>query len=152
MTGELHEIVKQFDNAMLVTRVPSGHLHARPMVIALSDSKLDVWFLSDMESGKIDEIASNPDVAVVMQKDGKFFSLSGTAELIQDQTKIRELWTPDLEEWFAEDAELVAVKVNAVEARFWGSHQSDSATLVSQEGLASASLQHTVESSPVSDY
>lgn len=131
MTGDLHEILTQFDNAMLVTRVPNGHLHARPMVIANSDNKLDIWFLSDMESGKIDEIASNPDVAVVMQKEGKFFSLSGTAELIKDQPKIRELWTPELEEWFSKDSELVAVKVNVVEARFWGSHQTASATLIS---------------------
>jgi len=131
MTGELHEILKQFDNAMLTTQLPSGQLHARPMVIAHTDDKLDVWFVSDAETGKIDEIASNPDVAVVMQRDGAFFSLSGTAKLIDDQAEVRRLWTPKLEKWFAEDAELCAVKVNVTEARFWDSHQAASSTYVS---------------------
>ncbi len=130
MSGKLHENLKQFENAMLTTQLPSGQLHARPMVIAHTDDELDVWFLSDAETGKIDEIESNPQVAVVMQKDGAFFSLSGTAELIDDKAKVRQLWTPKLEKWFSDDADLCAVKVNVSEARFWDSHQTASSTQV----------------------
>ena len=56
---EFLDFCRNFDQAMLVTHSPEG-LIARPMVIAEIDSLGYFWFSTDVASGKVEEIKSNP--------------------------------------------------------------------------------------------
>jgi len=120
---QFQDILKSFDTAMLVTRTPTGQLRGRPMAVARCDSDSDVWFVTDAESGKIDELTKDPHVAVVLQDGGRFLSLSGEARLSRDQAQVQDLWNEDWSDWFpngAQDANLIALHVRSNEGEFWG--------------------------------
>lgn len=53
---ELLKLASKFESAMLVTHGLDGQLQARPMMIAKLEPSGDLWFVSDRNSGKIDEI------------------------------------------------------------------------------------------------
>ena len=60
----LIELIKDFDNAMLVTRAEDGGLRSRPLAIAeMQDSGL-LYFATSVESGKAHEVEADPNVNV----------------------------------------------------------------------------------------
>ena len=117
-----HDILNDFDHAMLVTRAPDRSLRARPMAIADVESDGDIWFVTSSASGKVDEILGDPTVAVTLQSGSRFLSLSGTASLSNDREKIAELWKEPWKVWFPQgrqSPELVLLKVSASEGEYW---------------------------------
>ncbi|CAN5303735.1 pyridoxamine 5'-phosphate oxidase family protein [soil metagenome] len=115
------EILKDFDNAMLVTHDPEGELRARPMAMAESMSSGDLWFATDVTSGKVEEILADPRIAITLQGNGKYLSLTGRATVVHDRQKIRELWTPTWKAWFDDenDPKLGLINIRAREGEFW---------------------------------
>lgn len=116
------EVMEHFDNAMLVTRATDGFLRARPMAIARSNSDGDLWFFTHIESGKVDEIISDPRCAAVMQGMTRYLSLSGRAELVRDRKKIEELWKPTYDAWFEkgkDDPDLALLHFVAEDGEYW---------------------------------
>ncbi|ACY18669.1 pyridoxamine 5'-phosphate oxidase family protein [Haliangium ochraceum] len=116
------EILSHFDNAMLVTRASDGFLRSRPMAIADSESDGDLWFFTSIESGKVDEIMSDPRCAAVMQGNLRYLSISGRAELVKNQSKIDELWKPTFDAWFEDgknDPNLTLIRFKAEEGEYW---------------------------------
>lgn len=123
-SGQEHiqSLLHDFSNAMLVTRTPEGQLRSRPMVIADVESNTNIWFVTSLEAPKVDEIQSAPDVCVTMQSRHKFVSLSGTAQVLRDSSKVAELWQESWQVWFPEgrdDPSLVLLKVNTSEGEYW---------------------------------
>ena len=85
------EILKRFDTAMLVTRCDS-ELRSRPMQIADTTEDGRVWFVTNIDSGKLGEVTDNPGVNVALQADSRFLSISGTVRATRDRAKVDELW------------------------------------------------------------
>ena len=57
----------------------------------------------------------------------KYVSVSGTAQLVRDRSKIEELWNPLFKAWFPqglEDPDLALLKVNVDKAEYWDSPSS----------------------------
>ncbi|HTN86785.1 MAG TPA: pyridoxamine 5'-phosphate oxidase family protein, partial [Sorangium sp.] len=93
---KLLEILKKFRNAMLVTQASHGTLRARPMaLVKVDDGTGDIWFMTSIDSGKIDEIESNPEVNVTLQEQRRYLSLSGRASIVRSRAKIDELWSEE---------------------------------------------------------
>ncbi len=119
---ELHELLKDFGVAMLVTRTPAGQLRSRPMALAKVDADGTLWFCSQSESGKTDELAHDNHVNVAMQSKTKFVSLSGTATTVRDRQKINELWDETWKVWFPggkDDPTLTLLKVHGTMGEYW---------------------------------
>lgn len=117
-----HELLVGFDNAMLVTRSTAGELRARPMAIAQVEADNDLWFVTGMDSGKIDEIAGDAHVCVTFQSGSQFASLSGRASVVRDAKKIDQLWNEAWKVWFPEgksDPSLVLLRVEGQEGEYW---------------------------------
>lgn len=117
-----HEVLEHFENAMLVTRSTDGFLRARPMAIAKSESDGDLWFITHFESGKVDEIMSDPRCSAVMQGMTRYLSLSGRAEIVKDRKKLEELWKPTYDAWFEkgkDDPDLALLHFKAEEGEYW---------------------------------
>jgi general stress protein 26 len=89
---KLHELLEEFDTAMLVTRTDSGELRARPMAVAQVEPDGTLWFMTQHASPKVEEIDHDDRVAVVMQSAMKFVSISGEATPVDDRQKVEELW------------------------------------------------------------
>ncbi len=116
------EICRDFDNAMLVTQSENEELFARPMIIAQLDNDGDLWFATDRNSGKVDEILAHQAVCITMSNGSQFVSISGRAEVIGDQARIDELWSEAWRVWFpdgANDPNLVLLRVHASSGEFW---------------------------------
>lgn len=115
------ELLQRFDQAMLVSVAEEGSLHARPMAIAESDGAV-LRFATSNRSAKAAEIALRPGVAVVMQGNGAYLSISGAARLLDDRDRIRLLWQAAWKPWFPEgpdDPALVLIEVDPARAEYW---------------------------------
>lgn len=123
-TREIAQMLKTIDICMLVTRT-DGTVRGRPMS---NNGKVefdgDSWFFSYRDSGKVREIADDPavELAYIATDQGTWISVEGTAEMVEDDARKRELWDDGLAEWFTEgpdDDRVVLVKVSADRIHGW---------------------------------
>lgn len=119
---KLHHLLQDFGVAMLVTRTEQGQLRGRPMAVAQVQPDGALWLLTDRHSGKMEEIAHDTHVNVTMQSSTKFVSLSGTAHVVEDRSKVDELWNEAWKVWFPKgksDPALVLVKITGESGEYW---------------------------------
>ncbi|WP_182865443.1 pyridoxamine 5'-phosphate oxidase family protein [Rhodopirellula sp. JC639] len=119
---KLLDLIHGFDNAMLVTKTPSGALDARPMAVAQATDDGRLWFVTDRNSGKIADLMSDQDVAVTMQNARKFVAISGTCRVVDDRAKIEEVWKEIWKVWFPggqSDPSIVLLKVDPQRGEYW---------------------------------
>jgi general stress protein 26 len=90
---------------MLTTRRPDGRLVSRPMATQKREPGVDLWFVTDIESGKIDELVGDPNVSLSYYhvKNWEWVSVSGTATVTTDREMIRQLYKPDWKAWFGDE-------------------------------------------------
>lgn len=134
---KLKEMIKDIDFCMLSTIDENGHLHSRPMSLNSEvDEDANLWFFTSSNSLKAHEIERSPQVNASFSnpEDSQYVSLSGTAELVTDRAKIKELWKPILKAWFPdgpEQADLALLKVRVERAEYWDSPSSTVAQVFS---------------------
>jgi general stress protein 26 len=98
---------------------------ARPMSVQQVDEEGNLWFLSSRDSHKNLEItAAKPVVHLYFQGSAHsgFMHLYGTATILQDKEKIKELWQPVMKTWFTEgenDPRISVIKVTPLEGYYW---------------------------------
>lgn len=118
-----HDLLAKFETAMLVTHSPDHGLRGRPMAIAGIDPDTRVWFFTEAESGKVEEIAMDTHVAVICQKDRDLYvSLTGKASLLRDRAKVEGLWKEPFRAWFPkgkDDPDLALVAVTPEQGEYW---------------------------------
>ena len=114
------ELLKQFDNAMLVTHTRSGPLHGRPMAITETSEDGSVWFITAADAHKVDEIEKDAHLLAVMQKDRQFLSVSGRGELHRDKARIHKVWRESFRAWFDgnDDPNIVLIRLNPTEGEY----------------------------------
>ncbi|MGU3496796.1 pyridoxamine 5'-phosphate oxidase family protein [Xanthobacteraceae bacterium A53D] len=119
-----------------------GRLRARPMAPVVREDEGVVWFVTDANAAKDDEIRQEPQVCLAFADEGDHFylSVSGHAEVIRDQAKLKEIWSTPMEAFFPggpEDPNAILIRVTPEQAEIW---KGDS-TLVSGFKMAAAILQ-----------
>jgi len=118
----LTELIRDFDTAMLVTRVADGRLRGRPLTVAGAEEDGRVYFSTSTESPKVDELEADAHVAVTFQDDKRYVSLSGTARLTRDRALIERLWSEAWKIWFPKgkiDPTLAILVVTPVAGEYW---------------------------------
>lgn len=117
------DLLSRFDTGMLITHVGNNDLHGRPMAVAQVDEQCDIWFVTDIDSPKMNEIRNNDQVMVTFQnKRDEFVTLTGRAELVRDPQKIDELWQEGFKVWFPggkSDPNLGLIHVRAIQGEYW---------------------------------
>ena len=114
---EYADLLGEFETALLVTRGPDGHFHARPMATQQKSRRDGIWFATYGSSDKCREIAADPQVAIAYhegKRDATYLSISGRAEIVRDRDQIEELWDPSWKPWFPdgpEEEDLVLIHV-----------------------------------------
>ena len=120
---KVHELLEEFDTAMLVTQGEGQLPHARPMAIARVEAGGGVWFFSGRDSAKVHEIQHEQHVLIVCQKGHRLhLTLSGRAQLSQDRNRAKELWKESYKAWFPggpNDPNLVLIFVRPEAAEYW---------------------------------
>ena len=102
---DLYDLIEGIEIAMFTTRRPDGRLVSRPMATQKREPGTDLWFVADVESDKIDELAVDPNVSISYYnvKTWEWVSVSGTAIVSLDRDMIRELYKPDWKAWFGDE-------------------------------------------------
>ena len=124
--AHLWEMIKDIRFAMFTTRHANGHLHARPMTTQNSavDEDSSLWFFMSRAGEPVADLARDPVVNVVYADPGadSYVSVSGTAAVVENDEKKRQLWTKLAQAWFPvgpSDADLALVQVKIVHANYW---------------------------------
>jgi len=115
------EILKEFDDAMLVTHGAATGLHARPMAIADVDADGSIWFITGEDTAKVYELEKDAAMLAVMQSKAKQLTVGGRGELRRDRAKVQEIWKETFRAWFKDknDPNIVLIRLNPIEAEYW---------------------------------
>jgi general stress protein 26 len=112
--------------------------------MATQKKKIDdaLWFLTDHDSPKIEEIqsAQHVNLAYSDPKSQKYVSVSGVAHEVRDREIVKELWNPMYKAWFPngpEDPNVVALRVDVESAEYWDAPNNK---IVYAIGLAKAAM------------
>ena len=115
------EYVSSFSHAMLVTR-REGELRSRPMVILEVGRGGELYFFTNAQSGKLEELEDDASVNLSLQEGGRYCSISGTARVVHDSERIASLWSDEQRAWFPdgpEDPLLVLLEVDPEFIEYW---------------------------------
>ena len=121
----IQAMVKDIKYTMMTTRNDENHLHSCPMnTTETSIGAKEIWFIGHKPSETVDNIKQNPEVnlAYVTQESDKYLSISGTAELVEDEEKLNELWSVMYNAYFEQgkyDPKVQLIKVVPHGAEYW---------------------------------
>jgi general stress protein 26 len=121
---KLGKLVEGIEVAMLTTRIGDGRLLSRPLRMQAVDEDGALWFITDRNSHKAEEIRLQPQVNVgfAAHERNTYVSVAGRASLIFDKAKLHQLWSPALSVFYPlgeDDPELCLLKVEADSAEYW---------------------------------
>lgn len=90
---------------MMTTRHSStGLLASRCMAVAAQENGgLDLIFHTNTESGKTDDLDSDPHINIAfLNSSGEWASISGQAEVVTDREKVRKHYSQSLKAWLGD--------------------------------------------------
>ena len=122
---KIKELTDKAPSCFFCTDIETGKpFITRPMSVQQVDGEGNLWFLSANDSHKNYEIRTDSAVQLLFQDSSysDFLNLYGTATIIQDKEKIKELWKPILKTWFTEgvdDPRISVIKVTPEQGYYW---------------------------------
>ena len=136
------DLIKDIQVAMLASDDGGGTMRARSMVAQQQSFDGELWFFSWANSPKMDEIRRNQRVLLTYAdpSNQNYVSINGTADVVRDRNKIRELWSEGLRTWFpkgSDDPNIALIRVEVDAAEYW---DSPSSTMVHAYGYIKAQL------------
>ncbi len=99
------EFITNSKFGMLTTRQSgSNRLVSRSMAVAGTENNgIDLVFQINTESGKTDDIASDPDVNVsFLNEKGSWASIAGRATVVTDREQVKKYYSPILKAWLGD--------------------------------------------------
>lgn len=102
---DLYALIDDMEVCLFTTRRPDGRLVTRPMQVQERTSGTDLWFVTDIEANKLDELASDPHVNLGFynNKSREWVSVSGKAIITQDRDLVHAMHKPDWRIWFPDE-------------------------------------------------
>jgi general stress protein 26 len=121
---KLGRLVEGIDIAMLTTRLGDGRLVSRPLRAQQLDADGALWFITDRNSHKTEEIRLQPQVNACFASDARntYVSVAGRASVIFDKAKLLELWSPEMSVFYPrgiDDPDLCLLRVQVESAEYW---------------------------------
>lgn len=124
---KVRQLLKHFRSTMMITNA-YAQLHSRPMGIQGEASQFQgtLWFFTDRNCRKVEEIKSNGAVSLIFQSDSDsaYMHLFGDAEMDDDRDRMSQLYTPILKTWFPggiDDPNMTLIRFEAERGDFWDS-------------------------------
>jgi general stress protein 26 len=127
---KLVEMVKDVRICMLITiEKDAENLSGRPMGINKIDDDGTMWFFTKASSYKVEEIETSKKVSIAIANESSqnYLMIHGTATLVNDKSKMKELWSSIMQAWFPlglDDPDMMLIKVTPNEVNYWDSSSS----------------------------
>jgi general stress protein 26 len=134
------DLIEHIPICMLVTH-DGEEIRARPMGAYVRRDENAVYFLTDARRHKDDEIVRDPRVCISFADTRGYVSITGRAAVLNDRTKIKELWSMPAKAWWdsADDPSIRVLRVTPNDAEYWDSP----GTMVSYVKMAAAAVTNT---------
>ena len=129
MTDDHHadrvwKLIEKIGFCMLSTH-DGEDIRARPMAAHVDRDEHAIYFLTDADSHKDEDIDRNPNVGLAFADTGgqKSISLTGRAVISNDRRKITQLWSTPARAWWdsPNDPSIRVLKVTPKDAQYWDS-------------------------------
>jgi general stress protein 26 len=123
---QLAELLEDFSVAMLTTQDSQGALTSRPMAPLEMDSYGVLWFFTDLNSAKVEQLRV-ANLAFVDPARSSYVSVVGHGEIDNNRENIERLWTPMARPWFADGPEsthLALLRFVPSRAEYWDAPNS----------------------------
>jgi len=136
------ELIRKIGICMLASR-DGEVLRSRPMAAYFDRETHIIYFLTDADSHKKEELDKDPHVVLAFADTSSqtYLSLSGVAEVLHDRAKVRELWSTPAKAWWdsPDDPNIRVLKVVPQDAQYWDSP----GTVISYVKMAAAAVSNT---------
>jgi general stress protein 26 len=121
-TDRVWDIIEKVGIAMLTTSFPGG-MRARPVEARPERDAGLIWFVTDLRSGKEQEIEAEHDVGLVFidAKAKAYLSITARAEVRRDHAKAAEIWKRSDNMWWKgpDDPNVCVLRVRPLTAELW---------------------------------
>jgi general stress protein 26 len=127
--SKLVEKIKDIKIAMMTTIENGKELHSRPMYTHEPEADGTLWFFTERDSQKVGEVAKDRHINLGYSKpeDNLYVAITGTAQVVTDPAKIKELWSEGLRGWFpkgSDDPNIALLKVTIDKGEYWDTPNS----------------------------
>ena len=121
-TAHVWELMEKITFCMLASH-DGEEIRSRPMAAYVRREEDCIYFLTDADSAKDDEIAARPQVNLAFADPSgqNYVSLAGRAAVSNDRARIRELFGTPAKAWWdsPDDPAIRVLKVTPVDAQYW---------------------------------
>ncbi len=117
------DIIEKVPVGMLTTRFAGG-LRARPLEARADRDAGVIWFVTDVNGAKDDEIGAAHDIGLVFYDEDSraYLSITGCASVTRDNAKAKEIWKKTDDIWLPggpSDPNVRLLCVNPITAELW---------------------------------
>ena len=138
---KIQELADAADICLFATNLTEIPISARPMSRQKIEDDGTLWFFSEKNSHKNEHIEQDSRVQLFFSniKNQEYLSIYGTAEIIKDDAKAEELWSPIAKTWFHEgpsDPTLTIIKVTPEDGYYWDTKNGKLISLLKMVGGA----------------
>jgi general stress protein 26 len=94
---------------------------ARPMDAVVDQAGGALYFLTDVEGGKVEQLKNFPEIVVSFSGTTKFVTMNGKAKVSNNRAKIKEIWTATSKAWWdsANDPAIRLITFTPRQAELW---------------------------------
>jgi general stress protein 26 len=121
---KLTELIDSIRIGLLTTVDLDGRLHTRPLETLRCDADGTLWFFTDHESPKAQELAHDWRVSIGYAEPSKksYVAVTGSGRILRDKALAAQLWRPGQGAWYPqgpEDERLSILRVTLERAEYW---------------------------------
>ena len=122
--ARLKELIESIRIGLLTTVDMDGTLHARPVETLRCDIDGTLWFFTDHESPKANELSHEARVSVGYCEPAKnvYAVVAGRARILRDKALAAQLWSFAQRAWYpkgVDDQHLSILRVTLERAEYW---------------------------------
>ena len=117
-------LIRQIQVGLLTTLDANGHFHTRPVQTLEVQAGETLWFFTDWSTPKVSELETQSHVSVGYAdvKNNRFAAVSGSAQVLRDPRKAKQLWSAEQVAYYPdgpEDSRLAVLRVQIERAEYW---------------------------------
>ena len=121
-TAKVRELIRKTRIAMLTHADQQGQLISKPMATQDVDFDGTVYFIAERTSDQVQDLQQRPSVNVAYAGESAWVSLTGTALVLNDVEKLKELWDGFTGSWLEggpENPDNVLIEITGRSAEYW---------------------------------